>query len=152
LKPAISGNEEFRKLMALARWSAAETARHLGVSESSISAYIHNNQVPPQAKINLLRLLVHQFLNLPPENEPSLASSNKRGPARGPAFPPAAGKKKSLREIRLEALYMRIENLAGGLRFFEKAEEKVEAAEELAALATELAEKLQAPEPAKGTK
>jgi len=138
--------------MALARWSAAETARRLGVSESSISAYINDNQVPPLAKISLLRLLVHQFLNFPANTEHFPASANKPDPGQGPAVPPAPAKKKSLREIRLEALYIRIETLAGGLRFFENAGEKVEAAEELATLATELAEKLQTPEPSKGTK
>jgi transcriptional regulator with XRE-family HTH domain len=140
-----SVNEEFRKTMALARWSAAETARRLGVSESSISAYINDNQVPPQAKISLLRLLVDQFINNPTEDEQNKSSLNESNPARGPARPSAAAKKKSLREIRLDALYIRIETLAGGLRFFENAAERVEAAEELAALATELAVKLQTP-------
>jgi transcriptional regulator with XRE-family HTH domain len=143
LKTVNLENEEFRELMGMACWSAAETARRLGVSESSISAYVNNNQVPPQTKIILLRLLVDKFMNTPPGNEHTMASANKPDPGHGPAVPPAAAQKKSLREIRLEALLIRIETLAAGLRFFDKAEEKVDAAEELAGLASELAKKLQ---------
>jgi transcriptional regulator with XRE-family HTH domain len=150
LKTALSGNEQFRKLMGVACWSAAETARQLGVSESSISAYINNNQVPPQAKINLLRLLVDQFVNSSTINGGPISSVNKPYLEPGQAAPAAAPRKKSLREIRLEALLHRIETLAGGLRFFENEEEKVDAAKELSALASELAEKLRTSATAKG--
>jgi transcriptional regulator with XRE-family HTH domain len=151
LKAAISGNEQFRKLMALARWSAAETARRLGVSEASISAYVHDNQAPPPAKLKLLRLAVDHFMNCSSGNEQALALPVQPGAGLDPPGAAAGvAKKRSLREIRLEALLLRIEALAAGLRSFDSAEERVEAAQELSALATELAAKLQTPVPAKG--
>jgi transcriptional regulator with XRE-family HTH domain len=142
-------NEEFRKLMALACWSAAETARRLEVSESSISAYINDKQVPPPSKINHLRLLVDHAMKSNPEHEQTVTSFDEHYSERGPASPLAVAKKKSLRELRLDSLYIRIETLAGGLRTFESAEEKAEAAQELSVLAAELADKLQTPEPSK---
>ena len=136
--------------MATAHWSGAETARRLGVSEASISAYINGTQVPPDAKIKLLRLTVDHFLNNNSESEQHSAPAAKPDPGLDPPpAPPAAAAKKSLREIRLEALLSRIESLAGGLRFFQETEERVEAAEELSALASELAKQLQTPHPPK---
>jgi transcriptional regulator with XRE-family HTH domain len=152
LKIAMSGNKQFRKLMALAHWSGAETARRLGVSEASISAYVHDNQTPPPAKLKLLRLMVDHFMNYASGSEHPLPMPVKPVAGLDPPSASAGGaaQKKSLREIRLEALVQRIEALAAGLRSFESAEEKVEAAEELADLATELAAKLQTPVPPKG--
>ena len=50
----------------------------------------------------------------------------------------------------MESLLSRIESLAASLRSFESGEEKVEAAEELSGLVSELAEKLRRPVPPKG--
>jgi transcriptional regulator with XRE-family HTH domain len=147
LKAAITGNEQFRKLMGLAHWSAAETARRLGVSEASISAYVHDNQTPPPAKLKLLRLTVDHFLSHSSGNEQPQPPPMKPAPGPDPA---TAGKKKSLGEIRMESLLSRIESLAASLRSFESGEEKVEAAEELSGLVSELAEKLRRPVPPKG--
>ena len=137
--------------MALARWSSAETARRLEVSAASISAYINGTQVPPAAKINLLRLAVDHFLNMSSLNEHGHSTGTEHPPGYGPLLALAAGKNKTLREIRLEALLSRIESLAAGLRHCESEQDKVEAAKELASLASKLAETLPAAQPSKNT-
>ncbi len=135
--------------MALAHWSSAETARRLEVSAASISAYVNGTQVPPAAKINLLRLAVDHFLNTSSSTEKSHLPGIEHPPAHDSQCAPAAPKKKTLREIRLDALLTRIESLAAGLRHFESEQDKVEAAEELASLASKLAETLPTPPPSK---
>jgi transcriptional regulator with XRE-family HTH domain len=152
MKSESAVNEEFRSLMALAQWTSAETARRLDVSQSSISAYVNGKQVPPQSKINHLRLLVDQVMNRNSEHDQDMISLNEHSSRLDQASRSAVAKKMNLREIRLESLYIRIETLAGGLRTFESVEERVEAAGELAALAAELADKLQTSAPSQGPK